>query len=129
MINTEERRLSGRLPRPKERGLPGVFITEACMKLEIRNISISSLIISSLPIVVFALAVLGGVVTFMVVPNPQIEPMNIGQKLLSIGLFALLYVVIVSALMVFVSFLYNVLTGVLGMKGVSFDIEEINDHE
>ncbi len=99
------------------------------MKLEIRNISIASLITSSVPIVVFALAILGGIVTFMVVPNPQIEPMNIGQKMLSIGLFALLYVVIVSALMVFIAFLYNVLTGVLGMKGVSFDIEEIHEHE
>ncbi len=99
------------------------------MKLEIRNISIASLITSSVPIVVFALAALGGVVTFMIVPNPQIEPMSVGQKMLSIGLFALLYVVIVSALMVFVSFLYNILTGVLGMKGVSFDIEEINEHE
>ncbi|MFA6433166.1 MAG: hypothetical protein WCW52_00575 [Elusimicrobiales bacterium] len=99
------------------------------MKLEIRNIGIASLITSSVPIVVFALAVLGGVVTFMVVPNPQIEPMNMGQKMLSVGLFALLYVVIVSALMVFVSFLYNVLTGVLGMKGVTFEIEEINEQE
>jgi len=99
------------------------------MKLEIRNISIVSLITSSVPIVVFALALLGGVVTFMVVPNPQLEPMSVGAKMMSIGLFALLYVVIVSALMVFVSFLYNILTGVLGMKGVSFDIEEIHEHE
>jgi hypothetical protein len=99
------------------------------MKLEIRNISIASLITSSVPVVVFAMAVLGGLVTFMGIPNPQIEPMSFGQKILSIGLFALLYVVIVSALMVFVSFLYNILTGVLGMKGVSFDIEEIHEHE
>ena len=99
------------------------------MKLEIRNISIASLIMSSVPIVVFALAVLGGVVTFMVVPNPQLAPMSIAEKMMSVGLFALLYVVIVSALMVFVSFLYNILTGVLGMKGVSFDIEEIHEHD
>lgn len=99
------------------------------MKLEVRNISIVSLITSSVPIVVFAMALLGGVVTFIVVPNPQIEPMDIGAKMMSIGLFALLYVVIVSALMVFVSFLYNILTGVLGMKGVSFEIEEIHGHE
>ena len=99
------------------------------MKLEIRNISIASLITSSVPIVVFALALLGGIVTFMVVPNPQIEPMSIGSKMLSVGLFALLYVVIVSALMVFISFLYNILTGVLGMKGVSFNIEEIHENE
>ncbi|HBW22933.1 MAG: hypothetical protein A2X28_04300 [Elusimicrobia bacterium GWA2_56_46] len=99
------------------------------MKLEIRNISITSLVTSSAPIVVFALALLGGLVQFVFVPNPQIVPMNVWQKMLSIGLFSLLYVVIVSALFVFVAFLYNVLTGVLGMRGVTFDLEEIHDHE
>jgi len=99
------------------------------MKLEVRNISIASLVTSSVPIVVFALAVLGGVVTFMVVPNPQLDPMSVVQKMVSIGVFSLLYVIIVSALLVFVAFLYNVLTGVLGMKGIAFDIEEIHEHE
>jgi len=69
------------------------------------------------------------VVTFMVVPNPQLDPMSMGQKMMSVGLFALLYVIIVSALMVFMAFLYNILTGVLGMKGVVLGIEEISGHE
>ena len=99
------------------------------MKLEIRNISIASLVTSSLPIVVCAWGALGGLVTFMVVPNPQIEPMNLWAKMLSVGLFALMYAVFTAAAIVFVAFLYNILTGVLGMKGVSFDIEEINENE
>ena len=99
------------------------------MKLEVRNVSISSLITSAMPVVVFALGILGGVVTFMLVPNPQLDMMSVGRKLMSIGFFSLLYVVIVSALLVFIAFLYNVLTGVLGMKGVAFDIEEIGDHD
>jgi len=98
-------------------------------KLEIRSVSIGSLITSSVPLVVFALALLGGVVTFMVVPNPQLYPMQTGQKLLSIGLFALLYVIIVSALLVFMAFLYNILTGVLGMRGVTLEFEEVADRE
>ncbi len=96
------------------------------MKLEVRNISVSSLVTSSVPLVVFALAVLGGGVTFFVVDNPQLAPMTTGQRLLSVGLYALLYVVISTAAIVFAAFVYNVLTGVLGLRGITFDIEELH---
>ena len=95
------------------------------MKLEVRNISVGSLVTSSVPLVIFFLALLGGVVTFMVVPNPQIVPMSAMQKLLSVGLYSLLYVIITTAVLVFASFLYNIFTGVLGLRGITFDIEEI----
>jgi hypothetical protein len=99
------------------------------MKLEIRNISITSLIFSSVPVVVCAWGVLGGLVTFIFVNNPQLSPMGMGQKLMSIGFYALLYAIITAAAMVFIAFMYNVLTGVVGLKGVEFDIEEINGQE
>jgi hypothetical protein len=99
------------------------------MKLEIRNISVSSLVVSSLPLVVFIIAILGGAVTFIVVPNPQFSLMSAAQKLLAVGLYSLLYAVLVSALLVFIAFAYNILTGVLGMKGVSFEFEEVHEHE
>ena len=95
------------------------------MKLEVRNISVGSLVTSSLPLVVFVLALLGGVVTFMVVPNMQLAPMSFFQKMLSVGLYALLYVVITTAVLVFAAFVYNIFTGVLGLRGVTFDIEEV----
>jgi hypothetical protein len=96
------------------------------MKLEVRNISVGSLVTSSVPLVIFALALLGGIVTFMVVPNVQLASMTGAQKLMSVGLYALLYVVISTAVLVFASFVYNVLTGVLGLRGITFDIEEIH---
>lgn len=96
------------------------------MKLEVRNVSVGSLVTSSVPLVIFALAILGGVVTFMVVPNMQLASMSFSQKLLSVGLYALLYVVISTAVLVFAAFVYNVLTGVLGLRGITFDIEEIH---
>ncbi|PKM96636.1 MAG: hypothetical protein CVU79_12455 [Elusimicrobia bacterium HGW-Elusimicrobia-3] len=96
------------------------------MKLEVRNIGVGSLVASSLPLVIFCLALLGGVVTFMVIPNAQLVPMNFGQKLLSVGLYALLYVVISTAVLVFTAFVYNIFTGVLGLRGVTLDIEEIH---
>jgi len=96
------------------------------MKLEVRNISVGSLVLSSLPIVIFFLAILGGIITFIVVPNPVMGPVSTFQKLVSVGLYALLYVVITTAVLVFAAFLYNVLTGVLGLRGVTLDIEEVH---
>lgn len=96
------------------------------MKLEVRNISVGSLVTSSVPLVVFCLALLGGVVTFMVVPNVQMVTMTFMQKILSVGLYALIYVVIFTAVLVFAAFVYNILTGVLGLRGFTFDIEEIH---
>jgi len=99
------------------------------MKLEIRNISVGSLVISSLPLVMLAIALLGGAITFIVVPNPQYEPMSAAQKLLAVGLYSLIYAVIEASLIVFIAFIYNILTGVLGMRGVCFELEEVHDHE
>lgn len=99
------------------------------MKLEIRNVSIGSLITSSVPLVMFALAILGGVVTFFLKPDPQLIPMSFFQKLLSTGLYSLLYVVISCAVLVFSAFVYNICSGVLGLRGFILDIEEINDSE
>lgn len=96
------------------------------MKLEVRNISVGSLVTSSVPLVVFCLALLGGVITFMVVPNMQMVSMSFAQKIFSVGLYALLYVVIFTAVLVFAAFVYNIFTGVLGLRGVTFDIEEIH---
>jgi len=60
-----------------------------------------------------------------VVPNMQLASMTFLQKVLSVGLYALLYVVISTAVLVFSAFAYNILTGVLGLRGVTFDIEEL----
>ncbi len=102
------------------------YLSEGNMKLEVRNISVGSLVASSVPLVIFCLAILGGVITFMVVPNIQLVSMSFMQKLLSIGLYALVYVVIATAVLVFVAFVYNILTGVLGLRGVTVDIEEVH---
>ena len=96
------------------------------MKLEVRNIGVGSLVGSSVPFVIFVLAILGGIITFFIVPSPQLGLMTVGQRVLSVGLYALLYTVIATAVLVFAAFVYNVLTGVLGLRGVSFDIEEIH---
>ncbi len=99
------------------------------MKLEIKNVSMASLVTSSVPLVVFLVGVLSAMVTYVFVPNPQIEPMRTGAKLMSIGVFSILYTILVSSLLVLLGFLYNLLTGTLGMKGVVFELEEVADHD
>lgn len=99
------------------------------MKLEIKNVSVASLITSSVPLVVFIVGVLGAMVTYVVVPNPQIEPMKAGAKLMSIGVFSILYTIMVSSLLILLAFIYNLLTGTLGMKGVVCELEEVADHD
>jgi len=99
------------------------------MKLEVRNISVGSLVTSSVPIVLFVLAFLGGGVKFFIMPDPQLVSMSFFSKFLSVGLFSLLYVVITSAVLVFSAFVYNIFNAVLGLRGFILDIEEIHDHE
>jgi len=95
------------------------------MKLEVRNISVGSLVTSSVPLVIFCLALLGGLVQFFFVPNPQLTPMSSFQKLLSVGLYSLLYVVIATAVLVFAAFVYNIFSTVLGLRGITVEIEEV----
>ncbi|MBI4655971.1 MAG: hypothetical protein HY746_04385 [Elusimicrobia bacterium] len=94
------------------------------MKLEIKNVQISSLILSSLPAVIFVVGLLGGFVTFVINPSSMVTPMSLPQKFLSIGLYSLIYMVLVAAIMVLVAFVYNIFTNVLGLRGVRIETEE-----
>lgn len=94
------------------------------MKLEVRNIRISSLVLSAFPLAVFCIAVLGGIITFFFMNNPQLAPMTAMQKLMSVGLFSLVYVVMTTALAVFFAFLYNLFGAILGLRGIEIDIDE-----
>ena len=99
------------------------------MKLEVRNISVGSLVTSAVPIMIFVLALLGSVITYFVQSDPQLKPMSVVEKLLSVGIYSLLYTIITSALLVFSAFVYNIFNGILGLRGLILDIEEIHDPE
>ena len=77
------------------------------MRLEIKNINVSSILFSSVPVVVFVLGLLGAVVTFFFTPSPAIYTMTVFKKLLAIGMYSLMYTVLVVALLVFVVFVYR----------------------
>lgn len=96
------------------------------MKLEVRNINMKSLVASSVPVVVFFVALLGGTFTFVAAINQQLNSMTLLQKIMSVGLYALMYAVVATIVIVFAAFVYNICTGALGLRGMTLDIEEIN---
>jgi hypothetical protein len=99
------------------------------MKLEIKNINISSILFSSVPVVVFVLGLLGAIITFFFTPSPAVYTMTVFKKFLAIGMYSLMYTFLVVALLVFIIFVYNFFTSILGLRGIKFDIEEINQED
>ncbi len=94
------------------------------MKYEVKNIHIGSLIFSSLPIVIFALGFLGAITAFFMVPTPIVGGMSLGKKALAVGMYSFLYMFLALALFVFLAFVYNFFTAVLGLSGIKVDLEE-----
>lgn len=77
--------------------------------------------------VLATLGIFGGLVTFVILPQPQMVGMPIVMRLISTILFALLYMVLMDALVLAVAFLYNLFG--TGMRGISIDIEEAAGEE
>ena len=97
------------------------------MKYEIKAVSLGSLVFSALPVVVFMAALIGGIASFMIIPGgPKLE---LWQKFLAAGFYALLYCVLATALAVFLAFLYNLLTGALSMPGIKLVVDEDSAEE
>jgi len=94
------------------------------MKLEVRKIDIKSLLFSALPLTIFCIAILGGVITFFVIDNPQYAVMSVGHKIISVALYSIIYVIMSMAIAVFGVFLYNFIGAVLGLRGITVDIED-----
>lgn len=97
------------------------------MKLEVRKVEIKSLVLSALPLTIFCIALLGGFVTFFALDNPQYATMTSMNKIISVGVYALVYVIITSALIVFSCFLYNFLGAVLNLRGITLDIDDASE--
>ncbi|MFH1726334.1 MAG: hypothetical protein ABII00_17120 [Elusimicrobiota bacterium] len=71
-----------------------------------------------------ALGFLGGLITFIILPNPQLADLAWGWKLVSTLFFGLLYMVLMDALVLVVSALYNFFANTLNLGGIHLDIEE-----
>ena len=74
-------------------------------------------------LVLGSLGVLGGLATFVVVPNIQSAGMPMMMKLLSTGLFAVFYMILMDALVLVVCVLYNLFGGAIGLGGIRLELE------
>lgn len=77
--------------------------------------------------VMATLGLLGGLTTFVLVPNAQNAAMPIGLKLLSTLLFTLFYAVLMDGVVLLVAVLYNLFAGAVGLGGLSLELENEPD--
>lgn len=75
------------------------------------------------------LGVLGGLVTFVLVPNLQSSGMAFPMKLLSALLFSVFYMILMDALLLVVAVLYNLFGGTLGLGGIGLELETEAEEE
>lgn len=74
--------------------------------------------------VLATLGFLGGLMTFIIFPKAEILAMSGAMRLLSTILFTLFYTVLMDGIVLFVAVLYNLFAGVVGLDGLSLDLEE-----
>lgn len=87
-------------------------------------------LIASKPAVTGVLATLGffgGIVNFIVLPNAQLSGATLPWKLVSTLFFALLYTVLMEALVLVVAALYNLFAGTMNAGAIELEIEESGD--
>ena len=87
----------------------------------------TAVILSTNPAVsamVGTLGLLGGLMTFVFVPNASNAAMTLPLRLLSTLLFTLFYVVLMDGVVLLVAVLYNLFSGVVGLGGLSLDLED-----
>jgi hypothetical protein len=70
------------------------------------------------------LGLLGGLTTFVFLPNPANAQMALPLRLLSALLFTVFYTVLMDGVVLLVAVLYNLFAGAVGLGGVSLDLEE-----
>ena len=70
------------------------------------------------------LGLVGGLMTFVLVPNSSNAAMALSMRLLSTLLFTLFYTVLMDGVVLLVAVLYNLFAGAIGLGGLSFDLED-----
>ena len=75
------------------------------------------------------LGLLGGLAQFVVIPNMNSASMSMPMRLGAAVLFGLFYMVLMDALVLVVSVLYNLFAGAIGLGGLRLELESVEDQE
>lgn len=94
------------------------------MNYEIKSIAPLSVLLNALRIFVVVGFVVA-LISFFIVPNPNLRISGFMQKIAATFLFTLVYTLVISIALTFISWLYNVWTA--RFKGISFHLEQNND--
>jgi len=89
------------------------------MRIEIKKISIASLLVSALPVIIF---IISFIYSLQAVFTPSAVPFF--NVLMQAVLIAIAKTVIILVCVIVGAFVYNLLCAV-GMKGVKFDLEDV----
>lgn len=95
------------------------------MKLEIKRINLSSFLFGAFPMVILFTSIVLGTVGIFFLDNPAWIAVSGFGKLVGLFLHSLVYFILTAAYLVFLAFVYNFFVEVVGMKGVSVKIEEV----
>lgn len=91
------------------------------MKLEIRNISLGSIVFSVYPLIVFALSLLNAIFA----ASAMVE-YGIMEKVMQVVLWALADTMVLLVISLVVAFVYNLFCS-FGIRGLRFEIEEVEE--
>ncbi|MEW5950461.1 MAG: hypothetical protein GX447_06835 [Elusimicrobia bacterium] len=95
------------------------------MKLEIKKINLSSFLFGAFPMVILCTSFVLGFIGIFFLDNPAWIPVTPMGKLVGLFLHSLVFFLITAAYLVFLAFVYNFFVEIVGMKGISVKIEEI----
>jgi len=70
------------------------------------------------------LGLIGGLTTFILIPNSQNAAMTLPLKMLSTVLFTLFYAVLMDGVVLLIAVLYNLFAGAIGLGGLSLELED-----
>ena len=88
------------------------------MKIEIKNISIRSIILSVFPLVIFALCFLSNLLQIS-----SLSDLSFMQQILQIVLWTLVDTIVYVVLAILTAFVYNLFCS-FGIRGLTFTLEE-----
>lgn len=73
------------------------------------------------------LGLFGGLTTFVIVPNISAAGMAMPMRLVSTLLFAVFYMVLMDALVLVISVLYNLFGSTIGLGGIRLELDVVED--
>lgn len=94
------------------------------MKLEIKKLSISSILFSGFTISLFFVSLTASIIAIFIAPNPIWLGEPFKAKFIAAFFYTFTFFIITLAYISFLVFVYNFFVSVIGMKGLKIELDE-----